>query len=254
MAGEDLLDGAELLIDEPMARRGLTMLGALAECMPNGSAVTDGYRGKHKLLVTYGVGLEQRMQARAAHLSRGGRVVMWDLGYWDREDAMRLSIDGFHPTAAMLERADGATRRIFTLRADADSEGHVLLIGMGRKSAQMLGLAPGSWEQSKHQTLAKRFPGREIRLRTKGDKRAGSIEDALKGCALVVCRHSNVAVDACIAGVPVECEDGAALALYGRDANPSPASRAEFLRRLSRWNWRPCEADQAWDWIQRITS
>ena len=37
----------------------------------------------------------------------------------------------------------------------------------------------------------------------------GTIADVLNGCSVVVCRHSNVAVDACIAGVPVECEGGA---------------------------------------------
>lgn len=79
------------------------------------------------------------------------------------------------------------------------------------------------------------------------------IDEALRGASLVVCRHSNVAVDACVAGIPVECDDGAAAALYRGNPNPTREQRAEFLRRLTFWEWRPDEAAQAWDWILTVT-
>ncbi len=259
-------DGAELLTDSPMAQRGKRMMAALAATAPAGSVVTRAYAGRHRLLVMYGVGLAQRMAAREQHLARGGRVVMWDLGYWDRDDAMRLTVDSTHPTAdqlAMVPLADW-WRRPIKLREDADAAGPVLLIGMGHKSAAMLGYRTREWEQNALRWIEKHHPGRRVLWRPKGrdaEPLAGTklshgqpIEQALAGCSLVVCRHSNVAIDACIAGVPVQCWDGAALALYEGNPAPSRAQRAEFLRRLGWFNWRPTEAGAAWQWIERLTA
>jgi hypothetical protein len=71
----------------------------------------------------------------------------------------------------------------------------------------------------------------------------------MRGCSLVVCRHSNVAIDACIAGVPVECDDGAAFALYRNGPQPDENARREFLGRLAWWNWggtRPPRRGDSW--------
>lgn len=258
-------DGIEILIDAPMAKRGRAMLEALAAAAPAGAVVTRAYTGQHPLLVMYGAGLASRAQARRQHLKAGGRVAMWDLGYWAREDAMRLSVDSMHPTAAQLALAPaGQWRQPMHLRNDADPAGPVLLIGLGPKSGALYGLKNMEWELAAQRRIQAQHPGREIYWRPKGKHAtplAGAtlrhgmpIEQALAGCSLVVCRHSNVAVDACIAGVPVECEDGAARALYAAGPTPAPAERAEFLRQLGFWNWRPAEAVQAWEWIRKVTS
>jgi hypothetical protein len=256
-------DGAELLIDLPLARRGRVMLEALGDTRPAGSKITTEYRGAHRLLVLYGVGHALRFQARREHLARGGHVAMWDMGYWDREDAMRVSIDSLHPSAEQLALAPEGQRRRVALREDADPDGPILLIGLGKKSAHMYGLLPLQWEDAKLAELQSRFPDRRILWRPKGAqfvvlKRTSSghglpIEMVLKGCSLVVCRHSNVGVDACIAGIPVECDDGAARAIYAETSSPSREVRAEFLRRLAWWNYRPNEAREAWEWMRRVT-
>jgi hypothetical protein len=80
----------------------------------------------------------------------------------------------------------------------------------------------------------------------------GDIKDVLRGCSLVVCRHSNVAIDACVAGVPVDCEGGAALALYAEHPQPTREHRVQFLQRLSWWQWRPSEARDAWQFVNRM--
>ena len=80
------------------------------------------------------------------------------------------------------------------------------------------------------------------------------IADLLKGASLVVCRHSNVAVDACIAGVPVICDDGAAFSLYRSNTSPTPEQRMDFLQRLSWWEWDRTEAGAAWEFIQEMCS
>lgn len=258
-----MLDGIEILIDQPMAKRGERMLRALAACAPAGTVVTEQYGGRHRLLVVYGVGRDYKFAAFKAHRAVGGHVACWDLGYWDRDDAMRVSIDGLHPTAEQLAMApaEGARHRV-ALREDSDPAGPILLVGIGAKSAYMYGLQTMEWERATLARIRRQHPGRRVLWRPKGRKAVSlggaalhhgmPIETALRGCSLVVCRHSNVAVDACIAGVPVECEDGAARALYRGNREPTREQRAEFLRRLGWWNWKPGEAPAAWQWMGKV--
>ena len=74
------------------------------------------------------------------------------------------------------------------------------------------------------------------------------IEQVLAGARLVVCRHSNVAVDAVIAGVPFECEDGAAYWLQGKPYTVE--NRLDLLHRLCWWQWTCYEAPAAWRFIK----
>lgn len=257
-------DAAEILIDGPMSARGLRMLQAMAASAPPGSAVTASYAGQHRLLMLYGPGDPARQEVMRTHLQRGGRVLSWDLGYWGRDTSLRLALDGLHPRPAHLAMAPAeGQRRAHQLRSDAVADGPVLLVGLGAKASALHGLRSLQWERAALERIRAELPGRQVLWRPKGRKvvplaglplRHGMpIEEALQGCSLVWCRHSNVAVDACIAGVPVHCEDGAGLALYAGNRAPGPAERAEFLRRLGWWNWAPDEAPSAWEWITRIT-
>lgn len=259
--------GYEVLIgDHAMAARGKRMLEALLKCRTAPRVVRSSvYTGTSRVLMMYGAGLESRRVALEKHLGNGGRAVIWDLGYWERDDHMRLAIDGLHPTAQHLALAPASGSRFtFKLREDADPAGPILLIGLGIKSAALYKVNPMEWERKKAKELQQRFPGRKIKWRPKGTLyaeiqgtelcRGGTIEEALKGCSLVVCRHSNVGVDACIAGVPVETEDGATLALYKGNPNPTAEQRTEFLRRLGYWNWKPSEAPDIWQWIERAVA
>ena len=65
---------------------------------------------------------------------------------------------------------------------------------------------------------------------------------------------SSVGVAALVAGIPVECEDGAAWSLYRHGAEPGRDERAAFLHRLAWFNWRPREAADAWQWMRRLTA
>ena len=264
MARDLVQDGAEILIDLPMVRRGQRMLQAMANTAPAGSVVTDAYRGRRRVLMVYGAGHPPRLAAIRRHQERGGMVVMWDLGYWGRQDSMRLAISSMHPAGHQLSMAPAGQRWAFELREDVNPEGPVLLIGLGNKSAALYGLRWMQWENAALARIKAAHPGQQVMWRPKG-KRAHlmpgtmlqhgmPIEDALRGCSLVVCRHSNAAVDACVAGVPVWCQDGAAAVLYASNPAPSQDQRAEFLRRLGWWNWAPSEAGQAWAWINNVIS
>lgn len=242
------------------------MLLALAEAAREaGDQVveTTQLQGKSDWLVLFGVGAAVNDQARRAQISRGGRVLHWDLGYFDRKKVVghvRMSIDSDHPQQ-WLDRTEPNperwAQRGMALREDANPSGPILLIGLGKKSRDYLGAT--MWEREAHARLRIKFPGRRIIFRPKGRDplrlkceadATTPIADLLRGASLVVCRHSNVAVDAAIAGVPFEAENGAAMWLQQRDF--TPANRLEFLQRLSMWQWRATEAAQAWAFAKEV--
>lgn len=213
--------------------------------------VNDTYTGCAPWLMMYGLGHRDREMWASAH---SGHVIAWDLGYWDREQHMRLTIDADHCCRLIHDRP--YERRTLTLRDDYKQDGHILLCGMGVKSRAQFRYKGLEWELAKLTELKKL--GRRVIYKPKKPEAfpietyTGTIEKALKGCSLVVCRHSNVAIDACIAGVPVICEDGAGYALYKDNPNPTREQRAQFLRNLSWWNWAPSEALEAWAFIRDV--
>lgn len=243
----------ELLISPQESQTGRAILTAMQEASPIRLRVGGEYRGGSPLLMFWGIGRKGYAQARTRQLAAGGRVVVWDMGYFGRSKTTgycRVSIDHEHPQAYLDRTVPDKSRwraHKIELRQDANRYGPILLIGMGPKSHAFLGTQ--GWEERKFMELKKRFPSKRIILRRKPTKadRAAPIDYALKGVSLVVCRHSNVAVDACIAGVPFECEDGAAVWLHGKPYTPE--NRLDFLRRLSWWQWKPDEAASAWAFL-----
>lgn len=258
--------GFEILIDSrPMSRKGKRMLEAMAKWAPPGSCVSSIYNGNHKHLMMYGVGDPVRHGIRQHHIHKGGRVLLWDMGYFKRSTGtLRLTLDTDHPTEPQIYSAPPHGRdNGIELREDADPQGPVLLVGLGKKSLPHLGLRHLEWEQSAIRQLRIEHPGAKIRWRPKGLPyplfdlpmwAECEIETAMKGCSLVWCRHSNVGIDAIIAGIPLHCEDGAAMALMRRHPDPTPAERWDFIQRLGWFNWSPDEARGAWLWIHQLVS
>lgn len=222
-------------------------------------------------LITYGAGGADRLPYFRAH---PGKAVAWDLGYWERDNPdkrarkYRVSIGDLHcpklimkgpaPSPGRFESAGLRTGEV------ADSGGFILLVGNSPKS---IFAGAGDWTARMAQAVRDVFPRRRVLYRPKpgrAQEEAGvdhdgvssaPIEQALEGCALVVCRHSNVAVDACRLGVPVVCTDGAAAAIYPRTFDgdqPTEATRSEFLHRLAWWQWTRYEMEDgtAWSWLK----
>lgn len=260
----------EVLVQPATALRGEKMLNALIEAAPEAGVrcnVVKMPTGKAQFLMSYGLGHPVRRPWTLQHVKRGGRLIGWDLGYWDRDVSgrahMRLTIDDDHPHRWIEpmppERWDAAG---IALREDANPDGPILLCGMGKKQRDLRGFRTHGWELAALQRIHKAHPGREVIYRPKRPEMGlpgcrtskGPIEEALRGASLVVCSHSNVAVDACIGGVPVNCEDGAAYALYRDNPAPTPAQRLEFLRSLAWWQWHPAEAMEAWKFIRQRLS
>lgn len=241
----------------------LKAMAAAARAAGDQVVETRKYQGASEWLVLFGVGADVNNLARKAQIARGGRALLWDLGYVERQKVvghLRMSINSDHPPQ-YFDRTPCDPRRFdalgVVLREEHDPAGPILLIGLGRKSRAYLGQP--NWEQKNYEALAARFPGKRIVYRPKGEDdlvlpcaKDGTtpISELLRGAALVVCRHSNVAIDAAIAGVPFEAEDGAAVWLQRREFTPE--NRIEFLRRLAWWQWRSTEAAQAWAFTKEI--
>lgn len=225
---------------------------------------TSTPKGESDLLMLFGVGVPAHDRARRQQIARGGKALLWDLGYFASAKArgyVRFSIDRDHPQH-LMDRVPADPSRFLQhnieLREDAHPDGPIILVGLGMKARAYLGHT--NWEERTFSALARRFPGRRIVYRPKRPEDqvrlpcerapAVPIEEVLRGASLVVCRHSNVAIDAAIAGVPFEAEDGAAMWLKQRAF--TPANRLEFLQRLAWFQWHPTEARAAWNFIRSI--
>jgi hypothetical protein len=200
------------------------------------------------------------------------------LGYWDRTGGnrhLRIAINACHPSAQVMERNEPASRfeaSGIRLRNDSVEGGPVILVGMGEKSRQQLTTTgrPVTELDMLRKILASPVYGkRRIIYRPKGSSRerlqgcetinreAQSIERVLSGAGLVVTRHSNVAIDAIIAGVPAVCWDGAAAAVLGSDLSKPvyrlpDETRLRFLQNLAWWQWTEAEMrkGECWKWLK----
>lgn len=260
----------EVLTDCGLSHRSRYFIEKFCEAAAGyGVHKVDRYKGDEEWLVVWGVG--GRSQARAAkkHIERGGRVLCADIGYFDREkdykeSCFRISIDHAHPQAFYRdEPADRFDSYGIPLRNYYRDDGHVILCGLGPKSRKMLGYDGLEWEKSALKQIRHYHPEKRVYYRPKPrtterlpgclDGSSGDIYSILRGASLVVCRHSNVALDATICDIPVVCTDGIASAVYGSDvgsADRLPVSkRLELLRCAAYWNWSPNEIPQMLDYL-----
>lgn len=255
--------GYEILMGGPMSQVGRNVMTALYSNAPEGTRISEEYVGDKEVLVLYGAShYVDRLVLMRDHMASGGKAVAWDMGYWQREDSLRFALNGLHPSLWQLSCTPDHTRRLFKLRQDANPDGPVVLVGLGARGSAIWYERHGEWEEKALGMIKSKWPGKEIVYRPRGlpflslpDTRLvadGWIEDVLKGASMVVCRHSNVAVDACIAGIPVTCEEGAARILYEDNPYASIEQRREFLQKLAWFNWSAHEAPQAWRFIGRL--
>jgi hypothetical protein len=257
-----------ILITPATAHKARRFLLSLAEARPT-VEVSSTYRDCDVLML-YGLGGPDRLPIATAHLAKGKPFIAWDLGYWDRGRTarkFRLSFNSNHPDTVMAGDSTGPDRFDLTMQHMgnvADPDGPIMIVGNGAKSNAVWSR---DWAAKKSVELAERFPERKIIYRPKPGQpmepgvkyhavSAGPIDEELRGISLVVCRHSNVAVDACRMGVPVVCDAGAASAIYPKllddmHEQPDTGLRLNFLHRLAHWQWGDDEAAQAWQFIDR---
>lgn len=258
------MTSVELIFDGALNTRAKRILSAYRAAAPSYVRASSHYTGTAPVVVVYGPGHPARQVYLRRHLSQPGhRAVLLDMAYWDRTNSLRMSVDRLHPSFSDIYASPAQPRFPIVLREDAKPTGPVMLVGMGQKSLTALGIQGLKWETDALRRIHARWPGVRVMYRPKGPplplplpgctlSHGDPIADALRGMRAVVCRHSNVAVDACVAGVPVLCEDGAAAALYSRTFEPTRLQRADFLARLSWWEWSADQAPGFWSMVERV--
>lgn len=239
--------------------------------------VQDGRTRKGALVVLYGLGGTDRIM----HAGKPN-VISFDAGYWDRKLDLqvrkyRVSVGGFHcPDLIFRGPYPGPERwsesGLSIAESGGDPKGPIMLVGNGPKSNR---IGAANWCAEMSRNLREWFPDKTIWYRPK-PKRAHdqgvlydalaekiNIDSVLAQCSLVVCRHSNVAVDSARCGVPCLCEDGAAAAIYLKPDDwsredydhplyqPGLELRRVFLHRLAWWQWSIAEirAGMFWPWM-----
>lgn len=262
---------AEIYLPPGTNGTGRVILRALAECAPDvgiRADITEAYRGTSEWLVIWGVGAEHRSQLRHRHIAAGGKVSLWDIGFFNRtkyDGHCKTSINDDYATN-WLDRTEPIPDRLdqlgVRLRDDYDPKGHIVLAGIGPKQHAYIGQGIARWEAEKLAELRQRFPNRRIVYRPKPRREfvplkcdtdaTSDIVDVLRGASLAVCYHSNVAVDAVIAGIPFESDDGVSTWLKGKPYTHDV--RLDFCRRIARWQYRRGELAEAWRFLRAIVA
>lgn len=229
--------------------------------------VENDYESRHLVEFDCAVfyGLEGKTPALFRDFAARSAAVYVDLGYWGRREGGRwagyhkVSVNARHPNAyfrAVAHPPDRLKRfHVEPKRLRTGTTGqHILLAGMGDKGARAEGFEPEVWERWAITELRK-HTSRPIIYRPKPSWKtakpiAGTIYSGkdrevgqdLQNCWAVVTHHSNVAVDALVAGIPVFCWGGVALEMGLQDlalieAPAYPADVLQWMADLAYTQW-----------------
>jgi hypothetical protein len=234
------------------------------------------YRGRpeHDVAIFYGLaaGLDRLFRD---YRDRGLNAVYIDLGYWGRRKRTRfdgyhkLVVNSRHPTDYFQRRKHSPDRfaaHQVAIQPWRSSGDHILLAGMSAKAAAAEGMLPHVWER---ETIAylRELTDRPIIYRPKPNwtdakplagatfDRETPLEQALTNCHAVVTHHSNVAVDALLAGVPCVCLGGVASLLSGKidqiETLPTPDGREQWAADLAwtQWSVEEMQAGEAFRYL-----
>lgn len=191
------------------------------------------YRGEIEARCAIFYGLACGLRRVLADYKREARAFYIDLGYWGRRKKSRwdgyhkIVLNSRHPTAYFQRREHPADRFMqfgVPIRPWRRAGRNIIVAGMSAKAAFAEGLKAEAWERETIMRLS-RLTKRPIIYRPKPNwtgarpiagaqfQRGLDIADALRDCHALVTHHSNCAVDALLAGVPVISPFGAASAL-----------------------------------------
>ncbi len=227
-------------------------------------------------------GLEGNLPKIFSYAADVSRAVYIDLGYWGRRDGGRYA--GYHKITVNARHPVGYYRRpqhpadrfarfkipITPWDVSWPCGGHILVAGMGAKGAAAEGYRPQEFERWAVDELRK-HTSRPIVYRPKPSDPLASpiegttyspkdipLEQALQNCWAVVTHHSNVAVDALLAGIPCFCWGGVAREMSLQDLSRIedpylPDTRDMWARDIAytQWNVAEMKSGEAWAYLRR---
>lgn len=229
------------------------------------SLITLSGGAQADMIVAYGWRFQPVFEAyRAA----GAHYIYVDMGFWNRkpdgaprDGHHKVVLDAWCPTKHMQRGCPDDRFRAQNIEVHAPRPGRSIVIaGMSAKSAADHGYAPSQWETEtigQLQLLTSRPLVYRPKPSWKGAKSiAGSefsterkpIGEVLADAHALITHHSNAAVDAMAAGVPVYCVDGvgrlvSTVALENIESPqlPCEAVRRQFLADVAYLQWTPVE-------------
>ena len=215
----------------------------------------------------------------AEYAAAGKRFLYVDLGFWHRRGVDPNRYDGYHkividnwcPVKTMQRGCPGDRLKRFGVELKQAKPGaHIVVAGMSERSAQDHGMVAEQWERSAI-GMIKAHSARSIIYRPKpswkqareiggvGYVKEGKIESVLDGAHALVTHHSNTAIDAIAAGVPVYCKTGVGSILSTVSLDdienprvPSDAERLSLLQDVAYLQWSIAEmrSGACWDYLR----
>ncbi len=201
----------------------------------------------------------------AAYAAAGKPYVFIDGGYWGREKSAevetafhKVTVNCRHPFVRLDLPEDRFARFGLEVAPWRAGGNHILLAGMSAKNAADMRVQPEHWERGIVSRLRKltgrpivyrpkpTWPGANRTLADRFSPPSEPLADVLRDCHAVVTHHSNVGVDALLAGVPIFTEDGAArpFSTENLEAIETPArpdGRERFMAGLAYCQWSLAE-------------
>jgi hypothetical protein len=261
-----------LLVAQAMLR-GIVRSGQQAQIIPS----PNYRRPEHDIAIFYGLA-EGLAKIFDDYKTAGRKAIYIDLGYWGRKKKSKfdgyhkLILNDRHPTEYFQSKPKPPDRfREFDIpiRPWRESKGHVVVVGMSGKGAVAEGFAPQQWEREAI-TRLRRLTRRPIIYRPKPTWLAarpipgsvwmkdGTIDDVLADAYAVVAHHSNVAVEAILAGVPCICQHGVASVMSAHRLDqindlPRPDGRLQWASDIAftQYNLAEMQLGIAWQYLVR---
>jgi hypothetical protein len=194
------------------------------------------------------------------YLKQYPHYIYADLGFWSRDTHYRMTVNGWGAESYVKAGLPSDRLESFGVSIKPWNEGdEVLLVGSTQKSAIEHGYGYMQWESD----MAKRLisMGHKVAYRPKPNDiqkepiqgcryDLGDISDSFRRAKLVVAHHSNVAVEALAAGIPVHCAIGAAAAMSTpiESIGERPEGREQFLADVAYLQWSLEEMERGDYW------
>lgn len=197
------------------------------------------------------------------------KFVYADLGYWERGTHYRFSVNGWSPEKYVHQGLSPDRLNALCIEAKPwrSTGDEIIVMGASQKSMEQHGFKYMQWETAavrKLQGLGKRVvyrpkPNDPQKRPIPGilyDERP--LAEALASAWAVATHHSNAAIDALVAGVPVHCVTGAAAAfsvpLESLGDPPLLSQRRRFLQDVAwlQWSVHEMKIGHAWKHLRKM--